>query len=235
LLKHEDPWLRTKAASALASTGAAGRVAIPDLLSRLAHPNQEKDPRGMEHRYLCEILFERPGLLKNSLEGVDRKELIAAVRMGLQNEDGKARSATSSTFKNLSFDEIKPLLPVIHKAVLEAAPSGEMFADGVRLNGLKLLAKHRIEEGMEACLVYTREQNPWGSQKRTPEIMKVLESYGADAKGTVAELQRIAAQFDAGEKDFPRELSRQKAAAVRETIKAIEHSTTHQKLIRLAD
>jgi len=235
MLKDEDPWLRMKAATALAAMGAPGRIAIPDLLSLLATPNPGKDPRGMEQRYLCQIIFDRPGMLKNSLDGVDRQELIAAVRVGLRNEDGHARSAASSIFKSLTFDEIKPLLPAIHKAVLDPAPSGEMFADGVRINGLNILAKHGIEEGIDACVFYTRDQNPWASQKRTPMIMQILATYGACAKRTVSDLEQIAVQFDKGEKDFPREMSRQKAAAVRDAIKAIELSTENPKLIRIAD
>ena len=43
-----------------------------------------------------------------------------------------------------------------------------MFADSIRVEGLRLLAKHRIEEGIGACVNYTRDQNPWASQERTP-------------------------------------------------------------------
>ena len=58
-----------------------------------------------------------------------------------------------------------------------------MFADGIRVEGLRLFAKHHIAEGLEACVRYTRQQNPWASELRTPELMTILLSYGTHAKG----------------------------------------------------
>jgi hypothetical protein len=70
-------------------------------------------------------------MLGRSLEGVDRQALYEAVRAGLDNEDGRARGALGSVYKNLTYEEIEPLLPAIYLAVIEPAPSGIMFADGI--------------------------------------------------------------------------------------------------------
>jgi hypothetical protein len=164
---------------------------------------------------------------------VDREALYKAVRAGLKNEDGRARGSIGSVYRNLSAEEIEPLLPAIHQAIIEPAPSGEMFADIIRVEGLQLLAKHRIEEGMSACVKYTREQNPWASEKRTPELMKILLSYGTHGKAVIPELKRIADYFEKEEKDFPKNLMLLKAKSVRETIRAIEASTDTPELIRL--
>ena len=43
--------------------------------------------------------------------------------------------------------------------------------------------------------------------------------------------QKVAAAFEDGEPDFPLQLSKQKAKAVRETISAIEASTESPELI----
>ena len=51
-------------------------------------------------------------------------------------------------YQQLSYKEIKPLLPTVHEAIVTPAPSGIMFASGIRLAGVDLLAKHHIEEGM---------------------------------------------------------------------------------------
>jgi hypothetical protein len=152
----------------------------------------------------------------------------------LKNEDGRARTDVSNIYDKLSYDELKPLLPAIYEATHVPAPSGEMFADGVRLKGLEILAKHRIEEGIKACVEYTLAQNPWASQERTPAIMKVLVSYGARAKPVIPELKQIAEQFEKGEKSFPKQLSLQKAKCVRDAIQAIETSTENPELIRLS-
>lgn len=232
-LLHEDLWLRIKAADALAAIGKPASNAVPQLLEIMAHVDTAKDPRGMQQRYLAFALFNREGMLGRSLEGVDRPTLYKAVQAGLKNEDGRARSSMGSVYRHLSLDEIRPLLPAIHEAIMHPAPSGEMFADEIRLEGLRVLAKHHIEEGVAACVKYTREQNPWASELRTPEIMEVLLSYGTHAKVAIADLTRIANYFENDEPDFPKKLMRQKAKTVRDTIAAIQASTHSPSLIRL--
>jgi hypothetical protein len=232
-LVHPDLWLRIKAAEALAAIGEPAMKAVPQLLELLARVDVKNDPRGMQQRYLSFALFERDGMLGRSLEGVDRPALYKAVRAGLKNEDGRARGSIGSVYRRLSLEEIKPLLPAIHEAIVEPAPSGEMFADGIRVEGLRLLSQHHIEEGMSALVKYTRDQNPWASEKRTSELMKILLTYGAHAKTVIPDLAKIANYFEKDEKDFPPHLMKMKAKSVRETISAIEASTDAPELIRL--
>ena len=230
---HQDLWLRVKAAEALAAIGAPATTAVPQLLELLARVDLKNDPRGMQQRYLSFALFDRDGMLGRSLDGVDRGALYKAVRAGLKNQDGRARGSIGSVYRQLSLAEIKPLLPAILEAIVEPAPSGEMFADGIRVEGLRLLAQHHIEEGMVALVVYTRDQNPWASEIRTPELMKILLTYGTHAKGIIPELTKIANYFEKDEKDFPAHLMRMKAKSVRETITAIEASTESPELIQI--
>ncbi len=232
-LHDQDLWLRVRAADALAKIGPAAQPAIPKLLELLAEVDKVNDPRGMQQRYLTFALFEGDGMLGASLDGVDREALYKAVRAGLKNEDGRARGSLSSVYRNLSAREIKPLWPAIYQAITEPAPSGEMFADGIRVEGLRLFAKHRIEEGIQACVQYTWQQNPWSSESRTPELMTILLSYGTHAKAVVPELKELANYFENDEPDFPKELMKQKAKCVRDTIRAIEASTETPELIRL--
>jgi len=232
-LLHEDLWLRIKAADALAAIGKPASNTVPQLLEIMARVDATGDPRGMQQRYLSFALFNREGMLGRSLDGVNREALYKAVRAGLKNEDGRARSSIGSVYGHISLDEVRPLLPAIYEAIMQPAPSGEMFADEIRLEGLRVLTKHHVEEGITACVKYTREQNPWASEIRTPEIMKVLLSYGTHAKAVIPELTRIANYFEKDEPDFPRELMRQKAKTVRETIASIEASTNSPSLIRL--
>jgi len=233
-LKDQDLWLRVKAADALAGIGAPAKSAVPELLDLLAQPDLKGDPRAMQQRYLCFALFEQGGgLLGRSLEGVDRGALSKAVRAGLKNQDGRARGSIGSVYRNLPFKDIEPLLPAVLQAVEEPAPSGEMFADSIRVEGLRLLATHQVKEGIVACVKYTRYQNPWASQERTPELMKILLSYGAHGKAMIPELNKLADYFEKDEKDFPKKLMLMKAQCVRETIQAIEASTDLPELISL--
>lgn len=230
-LKEKDLWLRIKSAEALASIGSSAMQTVPELLQLLAQVDTQNDPRGMQQRYLCFALFDNQGMLRRSLEGVDREALYTAVRAGLKNQDGRARGSIGSVYRNLSVEDIKPLLPAIYQAIIEPAPSGEMFADGIRVEGLRVLAKHRIKEGMTACVNYTRNQNPWGSQERTPALMKILLAYGANAKAVIPELTKIADYFEKDEKNFPKHLMIMKAECVRKTIGEIEASTDTPELI----
>lgn len=190
-LNHPDLWLRVKAAEALAAIGPAAMPALPDLLRKIAQAPTPDDSRGMEQRFLCFALFDRRGgLLKGSMEGVDRDLLREAVRAGLRNEDGRSRGSVGGIFARLSFEEIKPLLPAIHQAIVEPAPSGEMFADGVRLAGLDVLAKHRIRQGIPLCLDIL-EIDRWGKQDRLKGALKSLESYGAAAKPMLPRLLQL--------------------------------------------
>ena len=210
-LKSNDLWLRIKAADALASIGDQARVAVPDLLSMLVHYDDKADPRGMQQRFLCFALFDRrSGLLKGSLEGVDHEALYNAVRAGLGNEDGRARGVLSTVYKRLSYEGIEPLLPAIHRAVAESAPSGIMFADGIRLSGLEILARHRIKEGMPLCLE-VMELDRWGAKKRIPQCLKALQLYGGAAKDLLPKLKSLEGQMKDDQLD---ELLRQTIARI---------------------
>jgi hypothetical protein len=225
-LKADDLWLRIKAAEALAAIGEPAMSALPEMLEMLAKEPASDDPRNMQQRYLSFVLFEKRGLVGRSLEGVDRELLFKAVCAGLQNEDGRARGSFLSVYANLTHDEIKPLLPAILRAVVEPAPSGIMFADGIRMKGLHILAKHRVPEGIKACVEWTRTQNHWHSSDRTPELMKILLGYGADAKQAIPELKKIADSLDADQQNrmpmlFPKQ-SKVIRETIRETIPALE-------------
>ena len=232
--RSNDLWLRILAAEALAGIGEPARIAVPEMLVRLTKRDPKNDPRNMEQRYVSFALFNRRGgLIGQSLEGVDRKLLMEAVRAGLLNEDGRARSSIGSVYRNLTYDEIKPLLPAIHKAIIEPAPSGIMFADGIRMSGLELLTKYRINEGIELLVDYSRNQKKHASEKRILKVMEMLKTYGAHGKRVIPQLEAVANYFENEEKDFPHHLSLRKAEFVRETVASIEVSIDEPKLIFL--
>lgn len=190
-LDHQDLWLRIKSADALAAIGEPAMDAVPKLLKMLAKGPSSSDPRGMEQRYLCFALFaRRGGLISQSLEGVDRELLIEAVRAGLQNEDGRARGNFGTVYENLTYEEIKPLLPAIHAAIVTPAPSGIMFANGIRLAGIDLLAKHRIKEGIPLC-IDVMEIQKWGKRDRITRCLKTLGTYGGAAKSVLPQLRQL--------------------------------------------
>jgi hypothetical protein len=190
-LDADDLWLRIKAAEALAGIGKAAMATVPELLAMLARQDPKLDPRNMQQRYLCFALFnQRDGMLGRSLEGVDRNALYAAVRAGLGNEDGRARGSLDSVYRNLSYVEIEPLLPAIYQAVIEPAPSGIMFADGIRLSGLEILAQHRVKEALPLC-VSLIEPDRWGLRNRIKRCLATLRLYGGTARAEIPRLRQL--------------------------------------------
>lgn len=232
-LQHPDLWLRVKAGEALAAIGKPALPALPEMLERVNAGPVASDPRGMEQRYFSFAVFGKLLKRHRTLEGVDREKLRTAMTRGLQNQDGRARSQISEIYPLLSFEDIRPLLPAIQEAIVKPAPSGEMFADGVRVNGLKLFAQHHVEEGIQGSVDYLVGQNPWASEIRTPEILEILLKYGGQARRVIPRLQEIAANFDKGEPDFPLSLSQRKAAAVRDAVAKIETSQERPELKRV--
>ncbi len=233
LLQHHDLWLRVKAADALAAIGKEALPALPDILDRIARTPEEDDPRAMEQRYLCGAVFDKMLTDAEKLEGVDLDKLRTAILRGLQNQDGRARGQVSRIYQRLTFEEIRPLLPAIRDAIIKPAPSGEMFADGVRLAGLKLLAVHHIEDGISASADYILTQNPWASQERIREILPILFQYGAHSQSVIPKLREAVNYFEQREPDFPKALSLQKASDVREAITKIEGSQDRPELKQL--
>jgi Family of unknown function (DUF6288)/HEAT repeats len=228
LLDADDLWLRILAAEALAGIGKPARVAAPRLLRMLTRrdeASQEKDPRDMERRYLTFALFDRrEGLIGRSVEGIEAPLLLAAVRESLRNQDGRARGAAASVFRNLEFAQLKPIFPAIRTAIAEPSPSGIMFADTVRTAGLKLFAEHHVQEGMLMLVDYARNQKKHGSERRLKEVLAWLEGYGAHAKKVIPKLKEVADYFEGGEAHYPRRLSKEKAQWVRESIERIAAS-----------
>ncbi len=195
VLQSDDVWLRIEAAEALAAIGPGAESVIPELLTMMASNDPDSDPRNMQQRYLCFALFDRrSGMLRGSLDGVDRDALFEAVKSGLQNEDGRARGTIATVYKQLSYDEIKPILPAIYEAIVTPAPSGIMFADGIRLSGLELLAANHVEEAMPLCFELMGIDR-WGKKDRISRCLKALQLYGGAASPMLPVLSDLEKQL----------------------------------------
>jgi hypothetical protein len=65
-----------------------------------------------------------------------------------------------------------------------------MFADGIRLEGLKLFAKHRIAEGIPLCFSFL-DLERWNKRSRIAQCLDALEMYGAAAKPVIPKLEQL--------------------------------------------
>jgi hypothetical protein len=172
-------------------------------------------------------------MLGRSLDGVDRDRLLAAVRAGLQNQDGRTRGALGSVYANLTLEELRPLLPTIHQAIVEKAPSGIMFDGQIQSAGLDLFSRHHISEGIELLADHIRLMKPHGSQAQVPKHLDMLKRYGAHARRAIPRLEKAIHYFENEETDFPRDLSLKKAKMVRDAIGEIQMMTEEPELIEL--
>ena len=233
MLSDDDRWLRSLAIAALAGMDPPTRKAVTGDLMKVAAATDPADPRRRVSRAAGGALFVRKrgasqgGLLTESLAGVDRPLLYAAVRAILRNEDGHARAYVGAIYDKLTAEDLRVLLPDIIRATREMAPSNVMFADGVRLAGLELLAKLRIREGMQLCLVLI-EPSRWGFGRRAPRCLKCLRSYGGNARVLIGDLKKLRQAVI--QRDRKNGAKGEMAMAVARLIADVESDTNPPKL-----
>ncbi|MHC4502480.1 MAG: HEAT repeat domain-containing protein, partial [Planctomycetota bacterium] len=193
LLHSDDQLLQTHAIMALGATG--DRRAVKPLLE-LAAGEFPNDRKGIMHRIVARALFIKTthggqdGLLANSIDGVDRELLYPAVRRLLRCKGGHERSMTAdAVLKKLTLAELEPLWPSMVRAMRECAPTGVMFASGIRMAVAEILAENKIEEGMELLLEYARIQKMHGSGERNRLIAALLKQYGAPARELIPAME----------------------------------------------
>ena len=124
------------------------------LLKQAATDEPEQDPMQKMHNEIAGVLFyggrvrDYKGYFPGGrgAETLDRSLLIPAVKSLLTNPNGGARSTVSGLYSYLGEEELEQLYGDIYRATKNKAPSGVMFAGGVRANGTILLEADEDEE-----------------------------------------------------------------------------------------
>ncbi len=235
-LKDGDPWVQCLAAEAIPNLSPEIRKeCVSDLLIATSRKNPA-DPRCLVARSASVALFspypgrrEPRSILGESLEGVDRQQLIPAIQSLLQHEDSVARSSVRKVYNQLTDQDLIQLLPDITKAIERIAPSNEMFADGIRLAGLDLLSRLHIREGMALC-VSVIEPDRWGEKNRTKDCLRYLQRYGSHAQSLLPRLKEIRETIATEKKGAVESLKH-----LDEAISAIGSSTTTPTLVDIAE
>ena len=243
LLAHDDHWLRYKAAEALGKMGEAARPALADMLRSVidtAEPIQPvawDDPIQFSHGELAKALFG--GLLRHSIEGVDKKSLYPAIRAIAQNPDGRARGNLRPAFEQLlTLEDVQALAPDLLAAIKVPSPADTMFRDSIRMGAFKALTRYHFKEAIDAGVIYAKTQGGHGSQSRTGLIMKELVSYGSAAREAIPGLKELIIQFNEAveRREFPGgKLNAERVGAVEDAIKAIEAAKDHPSLRSISD
>jgi hypothetical protein len=184
LASRNKPWGQNEEFGLNAAAGPS----VP-LLLKLAGSPVPNDPRQHLHWWISEALFDkRKDLFPQHVASgkADDALLVSAVESFLNNENGRARSMVA--FGMLTDQQLEPLWDSILKSVRVGAPSGIMFSFGVRTEGLKVLAKHQIKEGLDLCMELAVEERdkstgwvPWHANT----LLEILPDYGKDAESVV--------------------------------------------------
>lgn len=172
------------------SLAASAKSAIPALL-RLSVKRFDIDPRRLLQRRLAFALFDRGGLISiHGIDGIDSALLLPAIQELLTVDDGRARSLVASVFPKLEDEDRNALWNDIYLATRDLAPSGIMFADGVRASGLRLMAENDIKEGVDLTIAFMLEDR-WGKGNREKIALEILKDYGPAAKKALPHLKKM--------------------------------------------
>ncbi|MHC4248732.1 MAG: DUF6288 domain-containing protein [Planctomycetota bacterium] len=159
LLKDPDPYIRFGGVRVLQKLNPeAVRPHVNEILDavvatgRPTFPLDEEDPLQWAHGEMGELLFKR--VLDKSIDGVDRKKLIPAIRSQLKTPNGAARSVTTRVFPKLTKEEILEVADLLVDNIRIAAPGNSMFAGHARSKSQAALAKHLFEEVLPLSAAY---------------------------------------------------------------------------------
>jgi hypothetical protein len=238
LLSHEDRWLRFKAAQAIRKMGGEAKSDIPDILKAVvqtAEPLQPvnwADPVQLTHGQLAAALFA--GGLTDSLKDASPKLLYPAIQVAARIPDGMARATLRGYFENkLTEKDVQVLAPDLVAAAKTMCPADTMFGAEIRMGAFKALTKYHYKEGIDVGIVFANTQGGHGSESRTGEIMKQIESYGAAARYAIPQLKQLITTLNDQCKkgEFPAgELNDRRTSAVAAAIKSIETAKDQPKL-----
>ena len=245
--KDKDTLFRIYAMRAMTNTNLRlglfnhAQPAIPILL-RMATERVEDDPRRVLQYEISRALFfdERAGahrglIARYGMGGVDRTLLIPAIKEILKNKNGAARSImTSYVYPRLNKAELEDLWGDIYMATRYIAPSGIMFASQARTDGLQLMGKHGVEEGMFLSAWYLRWQKGHGSTRRFPPALKALENYGKHAESMVLYLEEHVKHFVSIRNPRRKVTDEDRALQIKRTIEKIRNSEETPSLFTIS-
>jgi len=161
LLQDEDNWVRYAAAYSLRTMPAEIKKQYVNELLRAAiameRPTFPLDPDDPLQQALGEVsmlLFydgragKHRGVVRNRIDGVDRKLLLPAIRAISKTAGGLPRTILRSVLPSLSFDEVVEIGDAIVESTRVQAPADAMFSRDIQKAGAEVLQKHGIAEGV---------------------------------------------------------------------------------------
>ncbi len=166
------------------------------------------------------------------IEKLDRELFIPAVKSLLINPNGGARSTASAVFRHLTAEDLEQLWGDIYYATKYQAPSGSMFAGGVRGNGLALMANKDIKEGIPVGIDWALRQEGWGNGGRKKSGLPSLLKYGGSLESFAQEINEVLARWtkangSKNNQDNAKDFMKRMAEAVKKPARELKSIKTY--------
>jgi hypothetical protein len=232
-LSSDDLILQLNAALALGFINNK-RAARP--LLTLAAKDNPGDPQRVMSDVLCVALFqnspylEEKGLLAESVEGIDADLLIPALKKLLYCPNGVSRSMLTGPITQLTENQCAQIWPELIYALKEVAPSGIMFATGIRIGVAGVLADNRIAEGPELLMEYLKVRKGHGGEKTLKSIMELLKQYKGTARSILPQLNEYLKELESAKRPNQKMID-----AMRETIEFIKASKEEVETVSIKE
>ena len=220
LLTDPDMRVRIAALETLASQGK--KKAIGPIFEHLADTPDESP---VFTQAIGNTFFPLTISAKNSGELLaapkDRKKALIAIERLINDEDSLVASRVAMGLLALPKEEVKPLLPLIHKRAMEPPVGNVMFANKLQTTCAEVLTKYQLKEGLETSVALLTNGS-WGRQSRLPAAARLVIKYKGHAKSYLPELKESL-------KTFPNPGDAKWRKLIQDTIDVIEGAKKENK------
>jgi len=159
LLQDSDPYIRFAAVRVLQEIDSAVvRLHIDAIMEaivaieRPTFPLKEGDPLQWSHAIMGQLLVNHA--LKESLDGVNRAELIPAIRSLLRTPSGRTRALTTKFLSKFNKKETLAVSDLLIDNIQTSPPADAMFGRGTGPNAQRALSNHLFEEALILSMAY---------------------------------------------------------------------------------
>jgi hypothetical protein len=240
LLRHDDRWQRILAAESIERFGGDAWPHVPAILKVVIDHDQPllkidwEDPVQLAQCKLSMVVFGH-ALLGGSIKKVDKKLFYETIRIASRSPSGRARSRLVHIFRNkLEPADVEALERVILESVRSIAPADTMYESDIRMAGMQLLVKYKYAEGIKVLPALARTLSKHSSERRIPELMTWLRTYGKHAAWTIPQLKLLIKELDlqVATKQYPggAKYNGRRTGAVKETIAYLQTTQDAPKL-----
>lgn len=197
LLESKDEALFAYAAYALSATKDKQGASA---LLKAAGKDYPGDINEYRLRAIGQAIFKRPGVLSESIDGVDRKLLLPVVGRMMQSKGGATRHHTArAVLPKLTLEEVATLWPVLTKSLNQYALTEVAAGTAGQEEIAATFTRLRIKEALPFLFEHVQKQKGHGSQNRHQRLLGFVKTYGAHAKDLLPEMEAYLAALKKNE------------------------------------